>query len=102
VRKIVLFGLGAALLLAIAVAPFASASPDGLEKVAIDQGLAGTATDHELAGSPLADYAVDGVADERATVSLAGVAGVLASFVLATGAVTLARRAGAGRTRGRP
>ena len=57
----VLGGLAVALLLAFVVSPWASSEPDGLERVAIDQGFADNATDHATAGSPLADYAVSGV-----------------------------------------
>lgn len=77
--------LAAALLLAVLVAPQASSSPDGLEKVAADEGFLERAEDHDLAGSPLAEYEVEGV--DTATVSLAGVIGVVATFAVTTGAL---------------
>ncbi len=58
-------GLAVALVLAFFVSPFASSKPDGLEKVAIDQGFDDTAKDHALADAPLADYGVEGVDDAR-------------------------------------
>ena len=62
------------------MAPLASGDPDGLERVAIDHGFADTATDSAAAGSPLADYGVDGVADEQAGTGISGTAGIVAAF----------------------
>ncbi|PRX96142.1 PDGLE domain-containing protein [Allonocardiopsis opalescens] len=73
------FFLGAvlvALLLAGVVSFYASSSPDGLERVAEDTGLIEAADDHALAESPLADYGVAGVEDERLSVGLSGLVGV--------------------------
>ncbi len=69
-------GLVICLLLAGFVSFYASAAPDGLERVAADHGLLDHAADSAVAGSPLADYGVAGVSDERVSVGLAGVAGV--------------------------
>jgi cobalt/nickel transport system permease protein len=49
-------GLAVVALLAGIVSFYASSSPDGLERVAQDKGFIGQATDHSLAGQPLADY----------------------------------------------
>ncbi|HEY7660045.1 MAG TPA: PDGLE domain-containing protein [Actinomycetota bacterium] len=73
-------GLIVALGLAFFVAPQASSSPDGLEKVSIDEGFAETAEDHALADGPLADYGVEGVEDEGLSTGLAGIIGVLITF----------------------
>ena len=70
-------GLLTALLLAGVVSLYASAAPDGLEKVAADNGLAAQARDHALSGSPFADYRTRGVEDGRLAGGLAGVAGVV-------------------------
>lgn len=75
-------GLLVGIVLALVVSPFASSSPDGLEKVAAEEGFAESAAEHDLAGSPLADYAVDGVDDERLSTGLSGVVGVLLTFVI--------------------
>ncbi|MDZ7675606.1 MAG: PDGLE domain-containing protein [Acidimicrobiales bacterium] len=73
--------LGAGLLIGIALAvfvsPLASGSPDGLEKVAEEEGFADTATDHRLADSPLADYGIEGVDDENLSTGASGLIGVL-------------------------
>jgi hypothetical protein len=73
-------GLVVALGLAFFVSPFASSSPDGLERVAIDRGFAETAADHPLSDSPLADYQLKGVEDERLATGLSGVVGVVITF----------------------
>lgn len=91
-RRVVVAGLLAALVLAGVVSGFASASPDGLEKVADERGFADAAERHPLAGSPVADYTVDGVDDERVGTGLAGVAGVLVTFAVGTGLLHLVRR----------
>lgn len=76
--------LAAALLIGIALAvfvsPLASGSPDGLEKVAEEEGFADTATDHQLADSPLADYGIEGVDDENLSTGASGFIGVLLTF----------------------
>ncbi len=90
--RFVLAGLLVALLLAGVVSGFASSSPDGLERVAEDKGFAETAQDHALAGSPVADYGVSGVQDERLSTGLAGVLGVGLTFAFGLGLFTLVRR----------
>jgi cobalt/nickel transport system permease protein len=85
-------GLLVALLLAGVVSYYASAEPDGLEKVAADEGLDANAEDHALADGPLADYGVSGVEDERLSVGLAGVIGVGITFVVAGGLFLLVRK----------
>ena len=73
-------GLLVALGLAFFVSPLASGSPDGLEKVAIDQGFDGSAEDHGLGGSAFADYGVKGVEDEGLATGLSGLVGVVLTF----------------------
>ncbi|HEY8545432.1 MAG TPA: PDGLE domain-containing protein [Acidimicrobiales bacterium] len=100
-RRLGLFvaaGLLVALALAFFVGPGASSSPDGLERVALDEGFADEADDHRLADSPLADYGVEGVDDERLGTGLAGVVGVGVTFVVMAGLV-LGLRAAARRRR---
>lgn len=82
-RNLVLFVAGGLLLtlgLAYFVSPFASGSPDGLERVAIDQGFAESAQDHALADSPLADYRVRGVEGEGISTAWSGIVGVAITF----------------------
>lgn len=82
-RSLTLFlvgGLIVALGLAFFVSPLASSEPDGLNRVAVDQGFAEAEREHALAGSPLAGYAVKGVEDERLSTGLSGLIGVLVTF----------------------
>jgi len=76
----VIGGLIVALGLAFFASPYASSSPDGLEKVSIDEGFDATAEEHTLADSPLADYGVEGVEDEGLSTGLAGIIGVAVTF----------------------
>jgi cobalt/nickel transport protein len=84
-KKFYLGGLLVSLLLAGFVSFYASSHPDGLEKVAEEIGFIETAKDPATAGSALADYGVEGVENERASVGIAGVIGVAATGVVATG-----------------
>lgn len=72
VGHFMLGGIVVAALLAGVVSFFASASPDGLERVAEDIGFISAATDHALGGQPLADYGEAG----GLPVGVAGVIGV--------------------------
>lgn len=85
-------GLVLALLLAGMVSFYASSSPDGLEKVAADKGLDVNAKPHSFGDGPLADYGVSGVGNERLSVGLAGVIGVVVTFALAGGLFMVVRR----------
>jgi PDGLE domain len=78
----VLGGLLVAFGLAFFASPYASSSPDGLEKVATDEGFIDTAEDHAMAGGPLADYGVEGIDDEGLSTGVAGVIGVTVTFGL--------------------
>ena len=78
-------GLLVSLFLAGVVSFYASGSPDGLEKVAGDEGFLSTAEGHRSDGLPLAGYALRGVEDARLSGGLAGVAGVLLTLLLAGG-----------------
>ena len=85
-------GIAAALVLAGAVSFYASSSPDGLEKVATDEGFVDSAEDSGTADSPLADYGTSGVDDERLSVGIAGVIGVFVTFAAAGGIFWLVAR----------
>ncbi|MGW1936463.1 energy-coupling factor ABC transporter permease [Streptomyces goshikiensis] len=85
-------GLVTALVLAGFVSFYASASPDGLEKVAADKGIDQKVEEHAAAGSPLADYSVKDVTDARLSGGLAGVIGVGVTVVVGTGIFWTVRR----------
>jgi len=88
----------AGLFLALAVAvlsPLASPHPDGLERVAEDQGFIDRVQDPPL--HILADYLFPGIEDERLATILAGLVGTAIVFGLAYGvAWVVRRRRGAG------
>ena len=88
-------GLLVALLLAFFVSPFASSSPDGLEKVAADQGhrsrRAGPRPRRRPAGRLLGSTGVD---DARLSTGLAGVVGVAVTFAIGGGLFLVVRRSG--------
>jgi hypothetical protein len=73
-------GLLVALGLAFFVSPYASTSPDGLNKVAADEGFGGAALEHALDDSPVAGYAVEGVDDPKLSKGLSGAIGVVMTF----------------------
>ncbi|MGW4033385.1 energy-coupling factor ABC transporter permease [Streptomyces sp. NPDC004838] len=84
-RKVWLAGLAAALVLAGFVSFYASASPDGLEKVAADKGIDAKVEEHAAADSPLADYGIEDVSNARISGGLAGVIGVTATVAVGSG-----------------
>ncbi|MFF3775426.1 energy-coupling factor ABC transporter permease [Streptomyces sp. NPDC002232] len=91
-KKLWAGGLVTALLLAGFVSFYASASPDGLEKVAADKGIDAKVEDHAAADSPLADYGVKGIEAPRLSGGLAGVIGVGATLAVGSGAFWVVRR----------
>ncbi|WOX10269.1 energy-coupling factor ABC transporter permease [Streptomyces sp. N50] len=91
-RKLWITGLVASLLLAGFVSFYASSNPDGLEKVAADQGIDRQAKEHASADSPLADYGVRDVGDARLSGGLAGVIGVGVTVVAGTGVFWAVRK----------
>ncbi|ATZ26273.1 Fused nickel transport protein NikMN [Streptomyces lavendulae subsp. lavendulae] len=91
-RPLWISGLVTALVLAGFVSYYASSSPDGLEKVAADQGIDAKAREHAAAGSPLADYSVKDVSDARLSGGLAGIIGVGGTVLVGTGIFWAVRR----------
>ncbi|MGZ5384519.1 MAG: energy-coupling factor ABC transporter permease [Acidimicrobiia bacterium] len=85
-------GLAVALGLVIFVAPLANSNPDGLERVAQDQGFIATAEDSPAADSPLADYGVAGLEDDRTGTAVAGIIGTVLVFAAGTGVLMVVRR----------
>jgi hypothetical protein len=94
-RRLALFvaaGLAVALALAFFLSPEASRQPDGLNRVAIDQGFADEEAGHRLEDSPLSGYQVEGVDDDRLSTGLAGAVGVAVTFAVAGGLFLMLRR----------
>ena len=82
-KKFLAGGFLVSIFLAGVVSFYASSDPDGLEKVAEDIGFIETAKDHTYADGVLADYGVKGIENERASVGVAGVIGVIGTSVVA-------------------
>jgi cobalt/nickel transport system permease protein len=80
-RAVAFQGVLVALGLAIFVAPFACAWPDGLEKVAARLGF-GSAAAAPLLRAPLPDYAVPGLHRVGLSTAAAGAVGTMAAFTL--------------------
>ena len=79
-------GLGVSLLVALFLSPFASSSPDGLEKVAETKGFREKGEGWKLwKYAPLQDYALPWVKNEKVSTGLSGVLGTLAIFLIALG-----------------
>ncbi|MGW4271243.1 energy-coupling factor ABC transporter permease [Streptomyces seoulensis] len=91
-RKLWITGLVTSLILAGFVSFYASASPDGLEKVAHDKGIDQKEKPHTNADSPLADYGVKDVSDARLSGGLAGVIGVGVTVVVGSTVFWIVRR----------
>jgi len=92
-RLFVILALAVAVGLATAVSPFASASPDGLEKVATDKAFIEDGRLHSVQDdSPIPDYAFPGVENERVATGLAGFAGTLIVFGFGYGLAAVAAR----------
>ncbi len=82
----VALALALAVGLATAVSPFASPSPDGLERVAGDTGFLEAGTTHAIQdSSPIPDYAFPGIDDERLATGVAGFVGTLGIFLVGYG-----------------
>jgi hypothetical protein len=75
-NPLIIVGFAVSLALAGGVSYYASSHPDGLEKVAGDVGFLDSAEDSAAKDSPLAEYGVAGVENERLSGGLAGVIGV--------------------------
>ncbi|MFJ6542227.1 energy-coupling factor ABC transporter permease [Streptomyces sp. NPDC091385] len=91
-RTLWITGLVTSLVLAGFVSFYASANPDGLEKVAHDQGIDRKSERHASADSPLADYGVKDVSDARLSGGLAGVIGVGVTVVAGSAVFWAVRR----------
>ncbi|QNN53488.1 PDGLE domain-containing protein [Nocardioides mesophilus] len=91
-RVFVTVGVLVALLLAGVVSYYASSAPDGLTRVARDQGITAAERRHAAHDGPFAGYRTTGVENGRLSTGLAGVAGTLVVLLLAGGLTWSVRR----------
>jgi hypothetical protein len=88
-------GAVAALVLAVFVSPFASSAPDGLERVAEDQGFLERAAGEENQAwrwSILPDYTVGAVKNEKVSTGAAGLVGTILIFGIGFALIKLVSR----------
>ena len=79
-------GLGISLLLALFLSPFASSSPDGLEKVAKMKGFSDRGEGWKFwKHAPLQEYTFPWMKNEKVSTALSGLVGTLAIFLFAMG-----------------
>ncbi|MEY3277798.1 MAG: hypothetical protein RLZZ426_284 [Actinomycetota bacterium] len=78
--------------LAAGVSFYASADPDGLERVAEDIGFIENAQDSAVSGSPLADYSFAGIENERLSVAVAGLTGIAVTGLAGIGLTLWVRK----------
>jgi hypothetical protein len=92
-RIFLIIGLAVAVALAVFISPYASSSPDGLEKVAETQSFLESGRLHTLQeSSPVPDYAFPGVDDPRLATALAGFVGTLMVALVGVAIMALVRR----------
>ena len=84
----------------VMLAPFASGSPDGLERVAEDSGFMSAALSAPY--SIISDYQLPGVQNEAVATALAGVVGVTVVYLMVMGCAYLLHRRRAGALQGQP
>ena len=92
-RTFVIGGIVASLVMAAVVSQFAVDNPDGLERVAEDEGFIDTARDHAFGSSFFADYATSGVGNETLSLAVAGISGTLLTLLVGFGVLRALRSA---------
>jgi cobalt/nickel transport protein len=91
-RKFMIIGLLISALLAGGASFYANSNPDGLEKVAEDIGFIETAKDNANSDIALAYYGFMGIENERLSVGVAGLIGVVSTGAISGGLFLLLRR----------
>lgn len=81
-KKEAVFVLSLTIILVVALIPFASKSPDGLEKVAGEKGFSEKADSASPIKVLIPDYLWPGIKNEKVALSLSAIAGLLIVFSL--------------------
>ena len=86
-------GIAIAVLVVVVLAPLASSDPDGLERVAEDNGFIGQA--QNIVGGLFGDYGIPGIDDPTVSTILSGLLGIgiLLAVVFLVGRVLARRKA---------
>jgi hypothetical protein len=91
-------GLGIVLLMALFLSPFASTSPDGLEKVVETKGFAEKGESWKFwKHAPLPDYSLPWIKNEKVSTAISGLIGTLAIFFMVLGIGRLIKKSPSGR-----
>ena len=92
-RRWWVIGIAIAVLVVVVLAPLASSDPDGLERVAEDNGFIGQA--QNIVGGLFGDYGIPGIDDPTVSTILSGLLGVgiLLGVVFLVGRVLARRKA---------
>jgi cobalt/nickel transport system permease protein len=90
-RGFLLAGALTVVVAATVVSQFAAPSPDGLERVARDNGIAPAAEDQPVADTVFADYATRGLSNENVSLAVAGATGATIAAAVGWGLATAIR-----------
>jgi cobalt/nickel transport protein len=91
-KKDIIIGIIIAVILAFLFSPFASPSPDGLERVAENKGFLEKGEEEPSLASPIPDYVFPGLSNEKLATSIAGVSGTLLMFGIGYGVALLLKK----------
>ncbi len=91
-KNSIIFGLVIALICAGIISLFASSFPDGLEKVAEKLGFLEKGEGEPVLKSPIPDYALPGIKNEKLATSIAGIIGTLLVFAVSYGTAEIIRQ----------
>lgn len=84
-KSVIIAGSLIAAGVALFMSPFASSSPDGLERVAEDKGFIEATEGKGVLKSPIPDYVFPGVKNERVATAAAGLVGTGITLAVALG-----------------
>lgn len=91
-KRIILTGLLISIALAIFLSPFASKSPDGLERVAEDKNFLHMAEGTKIFNALIPDYVFPGIKHEGLATAFSGLLGTLITFGLVYGLGRILKR----------
>lgn len=91
-KKEIAFGLLIAFICAGIISLFASESPDGLERVAEDKGFLEKGEGEPVLKSPIPDYVMPGLSNEKLATSIAGLLGTVVVFAVTYGLALLLKQ----------